>query len=319
MQLVILHLDDSLKSQKEFLVACDALDGFQLEMSEIGRRSRLWCSFSELTQLQAILEQTIRLHHSRPLLTFLGSGDFHHVSLVLLRRICEQLAEPLTVVHFDNHPDWVKFKRGVHCGSWINNILHLPMLEKVITLGVSSKDLTWPEWKGANLKALREGKIELFPHRHAPSIVFGHYGRGASYEQHKWRLHWRELALLSEDEILDLIETRISTKLIYLTIDKDVLDPQDCKTNWDQGCTRLSLIIKAIHRLGGKYRIIGADVVGDYSVPQYSGSAMTRLKKCAEVWIDQPRIGRDAEIAVSLNTKANIALLRAFQEASGCP
>lgn len=50
---------------------------------------------------------------------FYGSGDFHHVAAMLLERV----SEPVTVVHFDNHPDWTSFPATMNCGAWVNRAL----------------------------------------------------------------------------------------------------------------------------------------------------------------------------------------------------
>jgi hypothetical protein len=39
-----------------------------------------------------------------PALTLFGSGDFHHVSLALLRR----LQQPFNLLVIDKHPDWMR-------------------------------------------------------------------------------------------------------------------------------------------------------------------------------------------------------------------
>ena len=50
-----------------------------------------------------------------PRLTLLGSGDYHHFSLALLAR----QPGPLTLVLFDNHPDWMRPPHRYHCGTWV--------------------------------------------------------------------------------------------------------------------------------------------------------------------------------------------------------
>src|SRR6476469_6101914 len=44
-----------------------------------------------------------------------GSGDFHHLTALWLRR----LSRPTTVVSFDNHPDWDIRPPRWGCGSWV--------------------------------------------------------------------------------------------------------------------------------------------------------------------------------------------------------
>lgn len=48
-----------------------------------------------------------------------GSGDFHHLTALWLRRQSEQL----TVVSFDNHPDWDIRPPKWCCGGWVNRAL----------------------------------------------------------------------------------------------------------------------------------------------------------------------------------------------------
>jgi len=47
--------------------------------------------------------------------SFLGSGDFHHISNILIGRI----NQPLSVVVFDHHPDWDTLPPRFGCGSWV--------------------------------------------------------------------------------------------------------------------------------------------------------------------------------------------------------
>ena len=51
-----------------------------------------------------------------PEMLFFGSGDFHHLTALIVARH----AGPLTIVHFDNHPDWVRYPT-INCGSWVNH------------------------------------------------------------------------------------------------------------------------------------------------------------------------------------------------------
>ena len=70
----------------------------------------------------------------------MGSGDFHHITAFLVAFAVENQSAPITLIHFDNHPDWVKFENGMHCGSWINRALEFRKIGKIITLGVCSHD-----------------------------------------------------------------------------------------------------------------------------------------------------------------------------------
>lgn len=69
----------------------------------------------------------------------LGSGDFHHLSLPLLRRMRGQA--PFQLVVLDNHPDNMRFPLGMHCGSWVNAASKLPQISHIHVLGITSSDI----------------------------------------------------------------------------------------------------------------------------------------------------------------------------------
>src|SRR2546427_741984 len=69
----------------------------------------------------------------------LGSGDFHHLSLPLLRRMRAQT--PFQLVVLDNHPDNMRFPFGMHCGSWVIAASKLPQISHIHVLGITSSDI----------------------------------------------------------------------------------------------------------------------------------------------------------------------------------
>lgn len=309
MQLCLLHLDDALGSQTAFMKTCEQGGARHIELKQLGSEVRLWGRKPQLDQLQLSLKAG-----DEPQLCFMGSGDFHHVTALLLENALEKHSGQITVIHFDNHPDWVNFEGGMHCGSWINRATSHPKVEKVITIGVCSKDLRNPDWKGANLGLLSQGLLELYPYHHSPSRVLGDYGAGASYKQKDKHIHWQPISEMGEQAFIKMMLTRIKTKSVYITIDKDVLTRNDAETNWDQGMMRLPFLLQALREIGEHHTIIGADVNGDYSPPSYSGSAWTRLKKHAEILIDQPHRVPDMAKTNALNSATNHALLDVLSE-----
>lgn len=314
MKLCLLHLDDALQSQHDFISHCERNGAQHLEVKKLGANVRLWGKQAALEELAA----TLRGHDSHlgtgPKLWIMGSGDFHHVSALHIARAAEEANAPVTVIHFDNHPDWVHFESGMHCGSWVNDAAHHPNVAKVITLGVTSYDLKNPEWRGANLDLLKEGKLELFPYWHEPSRVRRSYGMGPGYTQQKGYIHWNTMAEMGEDRFLETLLLRITTEAVYLTIDKDVLCREDALTNWDQGNIALPYLLKMILAIGLNHRIIGADITGDYSAPRYDGNPVTRLMKHAEILMDQPLRRPCPNEAARVNSASNHALLDALQE-----
>jgi arginase family enzyme len=314
MRLTLLHVDDALESQPDFIRACANADGELIWLAEDASAIRLWGKQQTLDEFRDALVKRLTSDQAEPRLTFMGSGDFHHITTFLVELALENQSAPITIVHFDNHTDWVKFENGVHCGSWINRALKLPKVEKMITLGVCSHDLRRPESKRANLTLLSQGRLELYPYEHAPSRVKRDYGSGASFVQKSGALQWKTIDSIGEQNFIDHLLSRIKTKSVYLTIDKDVLATEDAVTNWDQGRMRLPYLLSLVKAIGNRHPIIGADVTGDYSIPRYSGNLWTRVSKRAEIFIDQPRSKPDQTQAVSINNLANHALLEVLSE-----
>ncbi|MBY2994949.1 arginase family protein [Rhizobium leguminosarum] len=314
MQLLLLHLDDALELQPDFVRACTLAGACHHVDKRGGSEIRLWGRQKMLSDLGRDISRSLPPRGRGPQLAFMGSGDFHHVTALLLDTALELRPVSTTLVHFDNHPDWVNFEGGMHCGSWINSALSNPRIDKVVTVGVCSGDLRNPERKGANLRWLREAKLELYPYEHPPSRVSAEYGSGASYRQDGRALYWKSISEVGEENFIDLILSRIGTEAVYFTIDKDVLGADDAVTNWDQGRMRLPYLMALISEIGSRHRVVGADVIGDYSVPSYAGGLKTRLLKQAEIFIDQPRLRQAADAVRNINSAANHALLEVLAE-----
>lgn len=187
----------------------------------------------------------------------LGSGDFHHVSHLLLRRLPLQ-APPVDVVVFDNHPDNMRFPFGIHCGSWVHHAAALPQVRCVHVVGITSDDAGAAHAWENHLRHLRRGRV------------------------HYWtlgvRTGWSRLAGVAaavhahdtSDALLGGIGGWLGrgTGPVYLSIDKDVFAPAVVTTNWDQGQLRLEDVLGLVDALRG--RLVGADVTGEVSTHRYS-------------------------------------------------
>ncbi len=314
MQLLLLHLDDALELQPDFVHSCQMAGAHEVDDKDSGRAIRLWGRRPDLDTVWRNLAKARPSTGEGARLCFMGSGDFHHVTALLLSQALENSRKAVTVIHIDNHPDWVHFDPGMHCGSWVNKALEQPLVKKVITLGVCSHDLRSPERKGANLVPLADGRLELYPYKHPPSKVKSHYGSGPSFSQIDGALHWQSISELGESNFLDRLLGRIPTEAVYVTIDKDALSDADAVTNWDQGRMRLPYVLWLLSEIGERYHLIGADVTGDYSTPYYGGDLYTRTIKKAEVLIDQPFRHHDMKAARNINSAANHALLEVLSE-----
>jgi hypothetical protein len=300
---VFLHLDNSLAKQPQLLARGGEMSARQVAANDIGPSLRLWARPQTLARLRQ------RLHEAEspePELTFAGSGDFHHVASLLIERLSEQAkAKSITVLHFDNHPDWVRFENGMHCGSWVGSVAHLPAVARVITVGVCSRDIVRPNAKSADLDLISDDLVELYAYRNptgAETVAL--CGR-----------EWPTIGALGSTAVADLLMRRIATDDVYITIDKDVLHPDDAVTNWDQGEMKLKPLVEIIRQIRAKHRVVGADIVGDWSPKIYAGDPVSAVLKRGEALMDQPWRSPDQASATAINEAANIALLDAFSGA----
>lgn len=278
MNVALLHLDDALTAQGRLRQAVRECGGRQLDCRDLGPAMRLWTRPPTLSQLRHRLATGLPLSFG-PALVFCGSGDFHHVTPLLLERAIEAAGRPeTTLVHFDNHPDWVKFEPGAHCGSWVGRAARYPEVTKVITIGVCSQDIDRPRSRGADLDIVEQGKVEVYPYR-APRAAERLTVAGRE---------WPTIESMGEAAFAEYLPQRITTEAVYVTIDKDVLRPEDAGTNWDQGRTSLSFLKTLIERATVGRRVIGADVVGDWSRANYGGGLIAPLLKAGEALLDQP-------------------------------
>jgi len=302
MHLRILDLDGSLPAADTFAGTAAWASVDTVPLRDLGPALRLWARAVTMQRAGERLQQSGRT------VTLIGSGDFHHLAVPLIA----QAREPVTVVHFDNHPDWVRWAPRWHCGSWVNEVLKLPRVVRVVTAGPCSADLVRPGLKGGNLDALGAGRIALFPWRHARSRVYRRVADGPGHRCIDGHLVWRNLAECGADERLALLLGAIETPAIWLTIDKDVLRAQDALTNWDQGEMPASALVELVAALVARKRLAGADICGEYSPPR-----MSNFAKRIESRLERPR--RTAAAGdLAHNAAVTRELLRAIAGAAPC-
>lgn len=315
MHLNLIHLDDALLEQPLFLEQCSKLGARHIELREVGLGVRLWATQEQVDDLRHELRQVVEEHTGdQPLVTWIGSGDFHHATALIASQLAQQLEKEITIVHFDNHPDWVSFGNGIHCGSWVNHVLSRGDVKRVVGLGMTSRDLAWPEFKGAGLELLAAGLLILFPLDPPTTVVFGGYGDGPAHRSHGRRLVWKLFRNEPNRDALEVVLRAIETEAVYITVDKDVLSPVDAETNWDQGKLSLNGLLAWLKLLLAHRRIVGIDVIGDYSPPAYAGPFVSRAWKRGEVFLDQPRRAPSRDAAAAVNQATNLRILAAFQE-----
>lgn len=276
----------------------------KIDLRDLGPALRLW---SRRKAIEAARARIAQAGDPRPSITFLGSGDYHHLAALLIERI----AEPVSVLHLDNHPDWVRLAPRWHCGSWVNRVLELPRVQRVVTAGPCSDDLVNPGRKGGNLAALDSGKLVLFPWEHAPTRT----RRVADGPGHEWRagaLHWRNLAERQLADACDAVVAALPTEAVWITLDKDVLPEREALTNWDQGRMPLDAVLAVIKAVGARKRVLGADVCGEYSPPLHRN-----LFKRIESRMDQPRRTQADAAELARNAGTDRALATSLFAACG--
>ncbi|MEO5719678.1 MAG: hypothetical protein ABIR29_14055 [Chthoniobacterales bacterium] len=216
-----------------------------------------------------------------------GSGDFHHLSALWLRR----LAGLTTVVSFDNHPDWDIRPPKWCCGGWVNRALELAPVEKVSVWGCGNFECWWPGRLFGNNRAERAGRIEVHP--------------WADDRPAKDRA--RRGAILREDwrEKFAAFVAQLGGAQVYVTIDLDCLRAEDAATNWESGRFRLEDVAWAVELLGRGHRIVAGDICGAWSAPIYA-----RRKQRFAAAMDHPKLPeRDRLVVRQTNQRALTRLL----------
>lgn len=211
-----------------------------------------------------------------------GSGDFHHLTALSVRR----QTRLTTVVSFDNHPDWDIRPPRWGCGSWVNRALEAPQIEKVSVWGCGNFECWWPGRIFGNNRAEREGRLEVHP--------WADDRRGKDRE--------RRGAIFQEDwrEKFTGFVRQLGSGQVYLTIDLDCLRAEDAVTNWESGCFSVEDVAWAIALLG--HRIGAGDICGAWSRPVYA-----RRKQRFAAEFDHPQLPKHDPALVR---QTNLAALR---------
>jgi len=275
----------------------------RVDLRDLGPSLRLWSRGKNIDAARARIAAS---PDPRPSITFMGSGDFHHLATLLVERV----EEPLTLLHFDNHPDWVRLAPRWHCGSWVNRVLALPNVQRVVTVGCCSDDLVDPGRKGGNLPALDAGRLALFPWQHGASHVRRRLTDGPGHAWRDGHIHWRNLAAMPMQQAIDAVLAAIPTEAIWITIDKDVLPESEALTNWDQGQMPLAALLAMLRAAGERKRVTGADICGEYSPPRHAN-----WLKRIESKMDQPVRDAADRQRIEGNVRTDCELARALFDA----
>lgn len=302
MGLKVVDLDRSLLLQPEVTRALGGRGGALIVAGDLAPRLRFLAGRRSLRALAGRLGP-----HRRGDIYLYGSGDFHHLSHLLVSRLDQEVS----VVHFDNHPDWTCFPRTLGCGSWVSRLLANPQVKRVVTIGPCSSDLSAPQLKSADLPALRSGRLEVFPLASATTFYAGPAFTAAGTQGSTGiaadGLAWRGLDLDDFAAQMEDIAAGLPQTPLWITLDKDVLAPAEAATNWDQGRLGLDRVLQAITIFAGCRRLVGMDVCGDFSPDGGHGALRALLARLDR---DQRPPAPDAAAAAALNGATNARILR---------
>ena len=183
---------------------------------------------------------------------FIDSGNYHYMSRIWL----EKLNTPFRLVVFDNHTEMQPPAFGglLSCGGWVAASLEeLPLLKEVLLVGPDQEafDQTEP--------VLRE-KVRF--------------------------LSREKLGEMTLEEKVSFFEELTAELPTYLSVDKDVLCPEEASTTWSQGEMTLEELCEFVKILLEKQDILGMDVCGECDPDACEGDHLNDLanRKLLELW-----------------------------------
>jgi arginase family enzyme len=297
----ILNFDDSLTRQLNLI---ERFKPQILDFKYIGPSARLWLNKEDARKISSQLSGK-----PKDTITFLGSGDFHHISGLLI----EQFSDPLSVILFDNHPDWDILPPHLGCGSWVSYILRKPNIKEVVIFGPFSDDLSTFRIQTANLDSLKAGRVRVYPYSHQPTRVFFKNNLKNDCMEVKKGLfseiiYWQELKGKELRQFIPSVLSGLATKKVYVSIDKDCLKAEYALTNWEEGGFGLEELSAILGWIKNNLDIAAVDIAGEYSRPKIKGLLKNICSR-----IDHPRDfsakDKSREFIYDTNERTNIQLL----------
>ncbi len=176
-----------------------------------------------------------------PVITLLGSGNYHYLTYFLL----QQIKQPFSLVLFDFHSDMqAGFSDSLlSCGNWLSfAIRDCPHMKQVFICGISEQYI--PSATSISSKSI-------------------YYFTEEMIHSHTWLLTFE----------------RLNRYPLYVSIDKDVFDINLAHTNWDQGSMERDMIQSFFDYIFHKMELVGGDICGECSV-DYSHVSFKENQRC---------------------------------------
>lgn len=287
---IVLDVDGAIVQQKRLM---EQYQPTVISLQDKSEELRYWCRMEKMDLLRNMLVSLVGTVKRKVI--FYGSGDYHHLAYLGISLV----DEPVTVIHFDAHTDFLKGPKGyIHAGCWVIKASELLLVRKVIQLGIEGdlgirKDRFLPIGTMTHqFNLLCDGKVETYPNSTRRSIFLGRMRASLPCVELKPGLltteaNWKNIQDHGGIEAsLERILTTISTDAVYITIDKDVLRESDSFTNYlgEQGTMTLDELLAAISQIEDKKRIFGVDICGDGS---YSAAKAYPIKRYIAHWKDK--------------------------------
>lgn len=301
---ICFNFDESITHQKDLLPKINTV----LDFTKIGNSLRLFCSKNVIEQFKINIRQ-LYTTLPKPWLTFIGSGDFHHISLALLEELPQS---PTVLILIDNHPDWFYPIPKYHCGNWLSSTLSIQGLEHIAVIGPNSNDLIGRQFITAPIDAIGSNRITLYPAKSLKvniPIRWPHtIHNNSSLQKYWWGTQFSCQGLESgATQIFQQIAAQHRGKNIYISIDKDALTRDYAFCDWEQGIMTLDDLCEGIKVLKNNCTIIGADICGDASPLPLTGF----VKR-----FDAQRASGSEQLVnekfFTLNAQANLSILEAL-------
>ncbi len=286
MQLRVIDFDGAVTAQSRLM---RRFTPSLLDFSKWGPYLRMTCGFRQFAEFQRQLAGAV---DDQPSLSFLGSGDFHHVTLALLA----QQPEPFNLLVIDKHPDWMRAIPVMHCGTWLWHALQLPNLKRVVHIG---GDLDFDNLYRhlAPWHDLRSGRVTVLP-------AYRQFHSGSWPEvSHQPLLRPGSPSVAHTlDNALQTCEEDLARWPLYISLDKDAMSADESLVNWDSGTLGFHEVREILdwfqNAAGGN--LAGMDVVGDWSPVRMRPGLRTLCHL-----VEHPRLKIDPDIATLMNERVN--------------
>lgn len=251
-----------------------------MDLSEISG-THLYCSPEAASSIRKVIHA-----HGVHGVHLIDTGDYHYVSKLMT----DEIPEPFCLVQIDHHTDTqpgafdAEDGSSLSCGSWVRSVLmQNPNLRLIILIGPPEESIR-QAITSLNLKRTAVSGYCISP-QGIPVLFlpqktdFRLFKSGRQCDQFQTypvtqcctNINFPPLNPHSQTSGWDTAEhaaqeDRPDSLPIYLSIDKDVLTPEDAATDWDQGTMRLSELLSLLDDLLDARRLLGADLCGGLSI-----------------------------------------------------